>query len=29
MIKYEMFNKLMAMLVFPEDLKEKCQVLEK
>ena len=29
MRKFEIFKKLMTMLVFPEDLKEKCQVLEK
>ena len=29
MTKFASFKKLMAMLVFPEDLNKKCQVLEK
>ena len=27
--KFKIFRKIMSMLVFPEDLKEKCQVLAK
>ena len=29
MTKFAFFEKLMIMLVFPEDLNKKCQVLEK